>query len=60
LKEEGFEVLPPNPDWLIKQLNSVNDIENRMVQKRMMGESAASYQQIRKSAAQFCQDIRDR
>jgi len=60
LEEEGHEVLPPSPQWLIKLLYGVNDLERRMIQKRKLGRSDVSYEYIKESAAQFSQDIRNR
>lgn len=31
LEEEGFEIFPPSPNWLLKQLYAVNDMEKRIV-----------------------------
>jgi hypothetical protein len=56
LEEEGLEIGPCWPSWVMDQLYAVSDKEKRMGRK-----SAARYhQQIRKSAVQHRQEIWDR
>ena len=56
LQEEGFEIFPPDPEWLMNQLYKAYDMEGYLGRR-----SAARYhQQIRKSADQYRQEIKDR
>jgi hypothetical protein len=57
LQEEGFEIPPPKPDWLIKHCYAVGDMERRMVQQRRAGKLAVSYQWIKEWAVQFREEI---
>ncbi|KAH8800866.1 hypothetical protein F5884DRAFT_757705 [Xylogone sp. PMI_703] len=60
LEEEGFEMPPPLPDWLIKHCSAVNPIEQRMVQQCRAGKVAVSYRWIKEWAVRFGQEVNDR